>query len=256
MCATLSKGYTFGATEEVTAAKLHSLVDSATIASIATADIANSAVTDAKIASVGGSKITSVTDVPAGAGALPSANLPIVPITKGGTGSASTTYCDLAANVTGTLPTANGGTGATAAANAANGVVVLNASSQLPAVSGALLTTVLTQVNDTDAGTSVDTSEDTFLSVAKTCTSGKTILLVASGYATSATVGQDVTIKLKHGSTTVQTVIATVSAANDCAGWSVNAIVTGLSGSVTFIVTGVVSGALATCYGNLTVLEF
>lgn len=41
------------------------------------------------------------------------------------------------------LATSLGGTGATAVANAANGVVVLNASSQLPAVSGALLTGVI-----------------------------------------------------------------------------------------------------------------
>jgi hypothetical protein len=59
----------------------------------------------------------------------------------------------LTTDVTGTLPVGNGGTGATAAANAANGVVVptgavntangaviLNASGQLPAISGALLT--------------------------------------------------------------------------------------------------------------------
>lgn len=35
-----------------------------------------------------------------------------LPITSGGTGSASTTYCSLTANVTGTLPVGNGGTGA------------------------------------------------------------------------------------------------------------------------------------------------
>ena len=40
------------------------------------------------------------------------------------------------------IATAQGGTGATANANAANGVVVLNGSSQLPAVSGVLLTNV------------------------------------------------------------------------------------------------------------------
>ena len=34
-------------------------------------------------------------------------------IANGGTGSTSTTYCDLASNVTGTLPIANGGTGTT-----------------------------------------------------------------------------------------------------------------------------------------------
>lgn len=37
----------------------------------------------------------------------------VLPITSGGTGSSSTTYCSLTTNVTGTLPVANGGTGAT-----------------------------------------------------------------------------------------------------------------------------------------------
>ena len=67
---------------------------------------------------VHGSSLTGLASIPAGAGVIPSANIGI------------------------TLPvsTANGGTGSTANANAASGVVVLNASSQLPAVSGALLT--------------------------------------------------------------------------------------------------------------------
>lgn len=51
---------------------------------------------------------------------------------------ATKTYVDTKVPVPLTAPL--GGTGATAAANAASGVVVLNASSQLPAVSGALLT--------------------------------------------------------------------------------------------------------------------
>lgn len=36
-----------------------------------------------------------------------------LPVASGGTGSTSTTYCSLTANVTGTLPVGNGGTGAT-----------------------------------------------------------------------------------------------------------------------------------------------
>tara|TARA_R110000822_G_scaffold218527_1_gene352907 strand:+ start:72 stop:683 length:612 start_codon:yes stop_codon:yes gene_type:complete len=43
-----------------------------------------------------------------------------LPIASGGTGSTSTTYCSLTANVTGTLPIANGGTGQTTAATALN----------------------------------------------------------------------------------------------------------------------------------------
>tara|TARA_R110002020_G_scaffold47925_1_gene136921 strand:- start:1063 stop:1938 length:876 start_codon:yes stop_codon:yes gene_type:complete len=45
-----------------------------------------------------------------GSAALSFATLPIA---GGGTGSTSTTYCNLTSNVTGTLPVANGGTGAT-----------------------------------------------------------------------------------------------------------------------------------------------
>ena len=39
MSISVTKGYTFGATEQVTAAKLHTLVDSATVAGIAETDI-------------------------------------------------------------------------------------------------------------------------------------------------------------------------------------------------------------------------
>lgn len=41
-----------------------------------------------------------------------------LPITSGGTGTTSTTFVNLATNVTGTLPVANGGTGASTATNA------------------------------------------------------------------------------------------------------------------------------------------
>jgi hypothetical protein len=43
-----------------------------------------------------------------------------LPISSGGTGSTSTTFVNLATNVTGTLPMANGGTGLTAAGTAGN----------------------------------------------------------------------------------------------------------------------------------------
>jgi len=46
--------------------------------------------------------------------------------------------------ITSGLAAAQGGTGSTAAANAASGVVVLNASSQLPAVDGSLITGIVT----------------------------------------------------------------------------------------------------------------
>ena len=45
---------------------------------------------------------------------------------QGGTGSTSTTYCSLTANVTGTLPIANGGTGQTTASAALNALGGVN----------------------------------------------------------------------------------------------------------------------------------
>jgi hypothetical protein len=65
-----------------------------------------------------------------------------VAIANGGTGSTSTTYCGLTTNVTGTLPVANGGTGA--ATLTANNVLLGNGTSALQAVapgsSGNILT--------------------------------------------------------------------------------------------------------------------
>ena len=65
-----------------------------------------------------------------------------LPITSGGTGSTSTTYCNLTSNVTGTLPVTNGGTGA--ASLTANNVVLGNGTSAVqtvaPGSSGNVLT--------------------------------------------------------------------------------------------------------------------
>lgn len=49
-----------------------------------------------------------------------------LPVASGGTGSTSTTYCSLTANVTGTLPIANGGTGQTTASAALNALGGIN----------------------------------------------------------------------------------------------------------------------------------
>lgn len=49
-----------------------------------------------------------------------------LPVASGGTGSSSTTYCSLTANVTGTLPIANGGTGQTTASAALNALGGIN----------------------------------------------------------------------------------------------------------------------------------
>jgi hypothetical protein len=114
----------------------------------------------------------------------------------------------------------------------------------------------VTQANDTDAGTSVDSAygEVTFLSVSKTITSGKTVFLVASGDVLSQ--NATVTFKLKHGSTIVHTVVYTETGTGRRHSWCANAIVTGLSGSITFSVTGQIDSKNTTATGNLSVLEF
>lgn len=76
--ATLVKGYIFGATESVTNAKLHALVDSATITDIVNADIsAGAAIAFSKLAEAGidGSKLTGLENILSAANKIPTANL-------------------------------------------------------------------------------------------------------------------------------------------------------------------------------------
>jgi len=117
----------------------------------------------------------------------------------------------------------------------------------------------VTQVNDTETtGVTCDVDVDTVLSVPKTITSGKTVFLIASGYIDTVSNGSAVvTILLKHGSTTAQTVVIEPTVITGSDSWSCCAIVAGLSGEVTFSVTGQVNtGYSAVVYGNLCVLEF
>ena len=117
----------------------------------------------------------------------------------------------------------------------------------------------MTQVNAANpTGTSFNGSETTILSVAKTCTSGKTILLIATGYIYDPSYpnGRASVINLKEEASVVQTI--TPIAIQSYGSWAVSGIVTGLSGSVTFTVTATTGGGVygATAYGNLEVLEF
>mgnify|MGYP001253980907 CR=1 FL=1 len=147
--ATITRGYTFGATEQVTNAKLHTLVDSATVTGIVNADIASgAAIVNSKLVDIDGAKLTGLANISASAGVIPAANMPTVTGANNNITSLSglTTPLSVAQGGTGQssspLLTGKGGTGSVADANAASGVVVLNASSQLPAVSGELLTNI------------------------------------------------------------------------------------------------------------------
>jgi len=115
--------------------------------------------------------------------------------------------------------------------------------------------TEATTAYDTDSGTNFSTSETTFLSKAKTITNGKTVMLIASGYVSHSQETRTATINLKHGSTTVHTVKASV-VNSGYGGWSTCAIVTGLSGEITFSVTATLSYGGGFAYGNLIIFEF
>jgi hypothetical protein len=176
--------------------------------------------------------------------------------------------------VTGTLPVGNGGTGATANANSANGVCVLDANARVATAnlgSGSassstylagdqtwktLDLTTITQVNSSVGQTQVGTNETTILTNDKTITSGKTVFVTASGYANSAGTTGSLTIKLKYGSTIIQEVVISLPTNNLRGAWSVCGIVTGLSGSTTFSVTGQIGSGEVNAYGNMVVLEF
>jgi hypothetical protein len=141
-----------------------------------------------------------------------------------------------------TLPTANGGTGATAAANAASGVVVLNASSQLPAVSGALLTNLPVTAIDAATGACKNIETDsgggawvtvTGLSVSVTLTATGTISAAFTGTSTENNYTADGSnYRIVYGVTPTAIVTGTAYAGNtDLKGQ-------GLSGSVGSIAVG------------------
>lgn len=95
--ATISRGYSYSSTEQVTADKLHSLVDSATISGITNADIAaGAAIVDTKLAQITtaskthGSSLTGLESIAAGAGMVPPANLGSASSSSTGTATATT----------------------------------------------------------------------------------------------------------------------------------------------------------------------
>ena len=87
--ATITRGKTFGPTEEVTSAKLHQLVDDASITNIVDADCsAGMALSDSKLATittgskVSGSALFNLTSLTSVAGLIPYANIPQTSLTS------------------------------------------------------------------------------------------------------------------------------------------------------------------------------
>jgi len=105
--ADLTKGYTFGATEEVNATNLHALVDEGTATNIVADDITDNTITAAKIQSVSGAAFTLLGSIPSGAGVIPAANLTLTSVAQKGANSDITSLTGL----TTPLSTSQGGTG-------------------------------------------------------------------------------------------------------------------------------------------------
>jgi hypothetical protein len=97
-----------------------------------------------------------------------------LPIASGGTGTTSTTFVNLATNVTGTLPVGNGGTGATTLT--ANNVILGNGTSAVQFVAPGTTGNVLTS-NGTTWTSSAGASFATPLTVVGNATAGSEIRL-------------------------------------------------------------------------------
>lgn len=172
-----------------------------------------------------------------------------LPIASGGTGSTSTTYCSLTANVTGTLPVGNGGTGATSLT--ANNVLLGNGTSAVqvvaPGSNGNVLTSNGTTWTSAAPASTVSlsanntwTGKQTFTGTTSTLAAGlynATEVVTISATAATGTINYDVT---------TQSVLYYTS--NAAANWTVNfrassgtslntAMSTGESVTVAFLVT-------------------
>jgi len=275
MGATFSKGYSFGAVETVTAAKLSALVDDATITGIVNAEIANNTIQSGKIADVSGAKFTNLANTSAGAGKFPMANLPAD--TDGtlaansdiklATQKATKTYAD-AVNTNANTKISKTTAGEIAAMTEKttlhdDDLVLIEDSEASNAKKKAkrsnLLYPRVTQDNASGTNITLGSTETTIVSKAKTITAGNTVMLMASGWLQEGG-GGTINLYLKHGTTTAQTLqidISTLYSGAKKKSFSLCAIVTELSGEVTFKVSGIrgYTGDKA-MNTNLIILEF
>jgi hypothetical protein len=147
-----------------------------------------------------------------------------LPITSGGTGSTSTTYVNLASNVTGTLPVGNGGTGATTLT--ANNVILGNGTSAplfvAPGTAGNVLTSNGTTWTST-AGATGDVTTNTVQTITGTKTftgTSSTLALILNDAGEVATVSATAATGTINYDVTTQSVLYYTS--NASANWTVN----------------------------------
>lgn len=268
--ADVSRGRTFGSTEEVTDAKLHELVDSATVTDIVAADITDNTITDAKIQSVSGAKFTTLSNIPSGAGSIPHANIPTAVKTSGDEtiGGVKTftsapvlpaDTIDAITEIKSTLKSGSDATLITGTKGTSGNLASWNADGDL--VDSGESYPVATSASTDEETTGVEiraSAAQTICSVTKTITSGNSVLLMFSGVVeqTGGSPTTDILMYLMHGSTTVHYMEIDAVAGTDYP-VSLMALVTGLSGSITFYAKGrMQTGDSTIAKGNLVVLEF
>jgi hypothetical protein len=188
---------------------------------------------------------------------------PVLKISKGGTGSSSTTFVNLASNVTGTLPVANGGTGATTLT--ANNVILGNGTSApllvAPGTTGNVLTSDgTTWASSTPPAGFSASADNTFTGTQSFSGSTSKLAIVLTDAAEIATVSATAATGTINYDITTQSVLYYTS--NASANWTVNfrassgtsldtALATGQSVTVAFLVT---QGATA-YYNNVVQVD-
>jgi len=187
----------------------------------------------------------------------------VLKISKGVTGSSSTTFVNLASNVTGTLPVANGGTGATTLT--ANNVILGNGTSApllvAPGTTGNVLTSDgTTWASSTPPAGFSASADNTFTGTQSFSGSTSKLAIVLTDAAEVATVSATAATGTINYDITTQSVLYYTS--NASANWTLNfrassgtsldtALATGQSVTVAFLVT---QGATA-YYNNVVQVD-
>jgi len=233
----ISKPYTFTTGATIIASEHNSNFDTLYNdynGNIVDANIApNALISDTKlnqiqtVNKVAGTALTTFASISSAAGLIPLANIPLIPLVTGTTGQL------LGSQV--------------ATANSANSIVVLNGSTQLPAVDGSLVYNLFTSTYGSTSGTSA------------TITAGKTVVVLASGIAGIYSTAHNTIVSLNQdGSPVIQytLIVGYLVSGPTAVGYSFIYSATGLSGSHTYTVSdNYYGGSDPYLTGNVLILQ-